>query len=183
MPHYDEARGLVNNVVAQNATLVATATNAAPSKATPVDAAAIPIIDSATAFSLKKLTWANLKATLATWLNAELIPGTFTAVFATFSAGLRLTSNVGRLYYSGATILDSEASATILLRTGGSTRVQINATDTTNFTPFVSKTLKPTDAAGYLSSDGSAGYTGTVTSASLVGKTITIKDGIITGFA
>jgi hypothetical protein len=38
-------------------------------------------------------------------------------------------------------------------------------------------------AEGYKSSDGSAGYTGTVTTASLVGKTITIKNGLITGFA
>ena len=33
----------------------------------------------------------------------------------------------------------------------------------------------------FKSSDGSAGYTGSVTTASLVGKTITIKNGIITG--
>ena len=50
-------------------------------------------------------------------------------------------------------------------------------------TSVVSGTLKATSAAGYISSDGSTGYTGTVTTASLVGKTITIKDGIITGFA
>lgn len=46
-----------------------------------------------------------------------------------------------------------------------------------------STTHKVTSAAGYISSDGSTGYTGTVTTASLVGKTLTIKDGIITGFA
>jgi hypothetical protein len=46
-----------------------------------------------------------------------------------------------------------------------------------------STSIQATAAAGYLSSDGSAGYTGTVTTASLVGKTITIKDGLITGFA
>ena len=44
-------------------------------------------------------------------------------------------------------------------------------------------TVKVTSAGGYISSDGSTGYTGTVTTASLVGKTLTIKDGIITGFA
>lgn len=44
-------------------------------------------------------------------------------------------------------------------------------------------TVKAANAAGFISSDGSTGYTGTVTTASLVGKTITIKDGIITGFA
>lgn len=44
-------------------------------------------------------------------------------------------------------------------------------------------TVQATTAAGFKSSDGSTGYTGTVTTASLVGKTITIKDGIITAFA
>lgn len=44
-------------------------------------------------------------------------------------------------------------------------------------------TVKATTVAGFISSDGSKGYTGTVTTAILVGKTITIKDGIITGFA
>lgn len=44
-------------------------------------------------------------------------------------------------------------------------------------------TVKAANTAGFISSDGSTGYTGTVTTASLVGKTITIKDGIITGFA
>jgi hypothetical protein len=44
-------------------------------------------------------------------------------------------------------------------------------------------TVKATTAAGYKSSDGSAGYTGTVTTLSLVGKTMTFKDGIITNFA
>ena len=48
---------------------------------------------------------------------------------------------------------------------------------------ITSTTHKVTSAAGYISSDGSTGYTGTVTTASLVGKTLTIKDGIITGFA
>ncbi len=44
-------------------------------------------------------------------------------------------------------------------------------------------TVQCTSAAGFVSSDNSTGFTGTVTTASLVGKTITIKDGIITGFA
>ena len=44
-------------------------------------------------------------------------------------------------------------------------------------------TVKATSAGGFHSSDGSAGFTGTLTTASLVGKTVTIKDGIITGIA
>ncbi len=52
------------------------------------------------------------------------------------------------------------------------------------FTTLTAATsIKPLAAAGYLSSDGSAGFTGTITTASLVGKTVTIKDGIITDIA
>jgi hypothetical protein len=52
-----------------------------------------------------------------------------------------------------------------------------------NFPALSAATVQVTSAAGFHSSDGSTGYTGTVTTASLVGKTITIKDGIITGVA
>lgn len=49
-------------------TPVAAPTHAATSKATPVDADEIPLVDSAASFTLKRLTWANLKATLiASW--------------------------------------------------------------------------------------------------------------------
>lgn len=41
-------------------------TTSYPSKATPVDADEIPLADSAAAYGGKKLTWANLKATVAT---------------------------------------------------------------------------------------------------------------------
>lgn len=51
-------------------------TAAATSKATPVDADSIPLSDSAASNVLKKLTWANLKATLLTWLrlSTTIIP-------------------------------------------------------------------------------------------------------------
>lgn len=44
-------------------------TNTSASKATPVDADELPLADSAATFGLKKLTWANLKATLVTYFN------------------------------------------------------------------------------------------------------------------
>jgi hypothetical protein len=44
-------------------------------------------------------------------------------------------------------------------------------------------TLRPTTAGGYLAQDTSPGISTTITTASLVGKTITVKDGLITGFA
>lgn len=50
-------------------TPVAVPTHAATSKATPVDADEIPLIDSAASWVLKKLTWANLKATLKSYFD------------------------------------------------------------------------------------------------------------------
>lgn len=51
-------------------TPVAVPTHAAAGKATPVDADEIPLVDSAASWALKKLTWANLKATLKTYFDA-----------------------------------------------------------------------------------------------------------------
>ena len=44
-------------------------------------------------------------------------------------------------------------------------------------------TVKATQAFGYISSDASPGISTTIDTAGLVGKTITVKDGLITGFA
>lgn len=53
---------------------IATTTHAAASKTTPVDADEIPLVDSAASNFLKKLTWANLKAAIASYLvSAGLI--------------------------------------------------------------------------------------------------------------
>lgn len=49
---------------------VAPDTHAAAAKATPVDADELPLIDSAAAFALTRLTWANLKATLKSYFDA-----------------------------------------------------------------------------------------------------------------
>lgn len=48
---------------------LASVTDAATSKATPVDADEVPLADSAASFGLKKLTWANIKATLKTYFD------------------------------------------------------------------------------------------------------------------
>jgi hypothetical protein len=71
-------------------------THAATSKATPVDADEVPIVDSASSFSLKKLTWGNLKATLKAYfdgiyanLSSPALTGTPTA--PTAAAGTNTT--------------------------------------------------------------------------------------------
>lgn len=71
-------------------------THAATSKATPVDADELPLADSATSFSLKKLTWANLKTTLGSTFAA--LAGSASQNFAanalTVANGLAVTGSI-----------------------------------------------------------------------------------------
>jgi hypothetical protein len=55
-------------------TVIAPGTHAATDKTTPADADELPVVDSAAAFVLKKLTWANLKATLKAYFDALYAP-------------------------------------------------------------------------------------------------------------
>lgn len=59
----------VSNGVVLSQTNIASETHASTSKVTPVDADEIGLIDSASSFTLKRLTWANLKATLKTYFD------------------------------------------------------------------------------------------------------------------
>jgi hypothetical protein len=63
---------LTTTIPATYLTITSAAANihAAASKTTPVDADEIPLLDSASSFSITRLTWANLKATLVTYLSA-----------------------------------------------------------------------------------------------------------------
>lgn len=58
---------------------VGSAINGSAAKTTPVDADAVPILDSAASNVLKKLTWANLKATLKTYFDALYPSGSGTS--------------------------------------------------------------------------------------------------------
>lgn len=53
-----------------NITVIAPGTHAASSKSTPVDADEMPLVDSAASNVLKKLTWANMKATLKAYFDS-----------------------------------------------------------------------------------------------------------------
>lgn len=55
-------------------TVIAPGTHAAAGKTTPVDADEMPLVDSAASNVLKKLTWANLKATLKTYFDTIYQP-------------------------------------------------------------------------------------------------------------
>jgi hypothetical protein len=181
---------------------LATTIHVADSKETPVDADELPIVDSAASNILKKLTWANFKATLATWLNGGNIGAWFTTLKATGVVTVKGTGNLIEIR-NGANvrtgyIQEASGHLAIVGEVEGST-IQIYANNTliatvsstgvavtgaVSGTGLISgATIKPTAIGGYVSSDGSAGFTGTVTAASLSGKTITFKDGIITNFS
>ncbi|MCL4296124.1 MAG: hypothetical protein KJ077_10370 [Anaerolineae bacterium] len=70
---------------------VAAAIHAAAGKTTPVDDDELGLVDSEASWALKKLTWANLKATLQTWLGALLD--------ATSVTKLRKLDNSGDAFY------------------------------------------------------------------------------------
>jgi hypothetical protein len=76
--------GVVFNGTA-NITTIAEATHAATSKTTPVDADELPLVDSAASNILKKLTWANIKATLKTYFDSIY---STTVVWQTYSPTL-----------------------------------------------------------------------------------------------
>lgn len=65
-------------------TQVPATVHAATSKATPVDADELPLVDSAASYGLKRLTWANLKTALSSFFMALVAPG---------ASGNILTSN------------------------------------------------------------------------------------------
>jgi hypothetical protein len=92
---YDATAGYWKNVAVSTVGSTAAETHAAASKATPVDADELPLADSASSFSLKKLTWANLKATLATWIGGNLIAGSFTSLVSSTTGKVATTLGVG----------------------------------------------------------------------------------------
>ena len=74
---------------------VAAATHAASSKATPVDADEIPLADSAASFALKKLTWANLKATIKAYTDTLYPSGSGTSTGTNTGDQTSVTGNAG----------------------------------------------------------------------------------------
>lgn len=71
---YDSANNLLYNYNGTSFVLVPLDINALTGKTTPVDADELVIADSADSNLLKKLSWANVKATLKTYFDAIYIP-------------------------------------------------------------------------------------------------------------
>jgi hypothetical protein len=102
-------------------TLIESNTHAATSKATPVDADEMPLVDSAASYGLKKLTWANLKATLAAWINGGLIPAIFTTLGVNGASG-----TLGYSTGSGGTVTQATSKSTAVTLNKGSGNIVMN---------------------------------------------------------
>jgi hypothetical protein len=104
--------------------VIAPATHAAASKTTPVDADEMPLADSAATFGLKRLTWANLKATLKAYFDtlyqaagSYLVSGgalgTPASGTLTNATGLPIASGVSGLAAGVAAFLATPTSANL----------------------------------------------------------------------
>jgi len=108
-----------------NITVIAPATNAATSKATPVDADVMPIADSAASFGLKKLTWANLKATVKTYFDTLYL-----GISATAANASQLLSGTWASPGTIGSTTPNSGAFTTLSATGNATLGDAEATDT-----------------------------------------------------
>ena len=145
-----------------NITVIAPGTHAATSKATPVDADELPLVDSAASNVLKKLTWANLKATVKTYFDtlyqAVLVSGTNIKTIngssvlgsgdltvsgsgdfvgpasATDNAAVRFDTTTGKLGQDSALIIGDVSGSSLPVSTTPGNAIAISATAPTQTT-------------------------------------------------
>lgn len=111
-------------------TVIAPATHAATSKSSPVDADELPLADSAASFVLKKLTFANLKAFIKSYLDGvyepleqfAILPAAYTFPTSTTAAQqlLNTTTNGAITLPVGQYFFECEFSLTGMSATSGS---------------------------------------------------------------
>lgn len=101
---------------AETTTTAGALINGATAKTTPVDADFIGLMDSAASNILKKLSWANIKATLKTYFDTLYVSGSGTGVIQ-YSVSTTCTVSVNDLIadFDLTTALNSSTSAIIIL--------------------------------------------------------------------
>lgn len=89
---------------------------AATGKTTPVDADLLALVDSAASFVLKKLTWANLKATLKTYFDTLYVSLTPSVTVVSYSA--TTTVDLSTIAHGGIARITLTGNITIQLSNG-----------------------------------------------------------------
>lgn len=102
------------NTLAYEASDIAAAIHAASSKATPVDADELGLVDSAASNGLKRLTWANLKATVKTYLD-----GTGVAKLSTARAVQTNLASSSSASFDGSANISPGVTGTLPVGNGG----------------------------------------------------------------
>lgn len=151
---------------------IAADTHAATSKATPVDADELPLVDSAASNVLKKLTWANVKATLKAYTDTLYLSKTLarrevlTANRAYYVATTGSDSNDGLT--SGTAFLTIQKAAnvaatldlsgfSVTINVGAGTFASPSLTSLTGGSAFISGAGSTTILDGRISADGIIG--------------------------
>lgn len=142
---------------------ISSATTGAATKATPVDADLIPLVDSAAGYTLKKLTWANLKATLKTYFDSVVTTLTNKTIDSAILTGTTVLpasgsiSSIGEIT-GGAFIKSISATGGVGYATGaGSTVTQLASKSTGVTINTVCGQITMNNAA--LASNTSVGFT------------------------
>lgn len=105
---------------------MAATTHAATGKTTPVDADEVPLVDSAASNVLKKVTWANLKATLKTYLDT-LYQAVNTALLKDGSVALTADWDIGNgRKIKGDTVQARDSDGLSLLDDAGNLGMRVN---------------------------------------------------------
>jgi hypothetical protein len=183
-------------------TVIAPSTNAATSKATPVDADALPLVDSAASNVLKKLTWANIKTTIKSYYDSvtstltnksiSLTSNTVTGTTAEFNAALSdgdfatvagtSTLTNKSISLTSNTVTGTTAEFNTALSDGDFATLAGTETLSSKSISLASNTVTGTTAQfnTALSDNDFATLAGTET---LTGKTISLSSNTVTGAA
>jgi len=170
-------------------TVIAPATNAATSKSTPVDADALPLVDSAASNVLKQLTWANLKAAIKSYYdsvtsvlyNKDLTSNT--NIFPTFnqsttgSAATLTTSRNVQTNLASTSAAGFNGSADISPGVTGTLAVGNGGTGATTLTGLV----KGTGTTAMVAATAGTDYTTPTGVEAISGKTSITSTGAVTG--
>jgi hypothetical protein len=141
-----------------NITVVAPATHAASSKTTPVDADELPLADSVATFTLAKVTWANIKATLKTYFDPiyAAIAGSASQVFSV--APGTAAANAARLDQISLLPTVISAAAPDIFAAAGATINYDNSTPATT-TSFVACTAAQVGSTKKIITNASSTFT------------------------